>query len=108
MEKIWYIKVNGTPEGPFSVMELKRDRRITPDTLVWREGFKKWIAIRYVVELKEVFADEDSQEAPKEDQTPLRGIPDEEIALDLRKDPPYFWLLLILVIILYLISQILK
>jgi hypothetical protein len=111
MEKIWYIKVNSIPEGPFSVRELKRDRRITPNTLVWREGFAKWVAIRYVVELKEVFADDESPDYEKKEEKPFPSrIPDrEELALDLRIDPPrFFWLLVIAIILIYLIIQFLK
>ncbi|QLH34784.1 MAG: DUF4339 domain-containing protein [Parachlamydiaceae bacterium] len=50
--KIWFIYLEGQKEGPFTLLELKRHPRMTPDTLVWKEGFKTWIPARKVPELQ--------------------------------------------------------
>lgn len=104
MERIWYIKVYGSREGPYSALDLKRDRRITPDTLVWRKGFDRWQQIRYVPELQCVF--EDEPQPDKEENHLEFGQPpeDDEIALDIRgsKDPNrWLWFLLIAILLLY-------
>lgn len=101
MKKIWFIDINGKREGPYSIFDLKRDLRITPDTLVWREGFTKWKKMRDVLELKEVFADEKSKDKDLNDKGCLITTPREEIILDLRKEPPYlFWMLIIILLAL--------
>jgi hypothetical protein len=108
MEKIWFINIKGQKEGPFSIFDLKRDLRITPDTMVWKEGFSKWKKIRDVQELKEVFADEKQSKKNLLDKNHVALTSQEEIILDLRKDPPYFfWMLIILLAIaLYVSTQI--
>lgn len=107
MEKIWFINIKGKKEGPFSLFDLKRDLRITPDTFVWKEGFSKWKKIRDVQELKEVFADEKTGKDRMVDKGQLILTPQEEIILDLRKEPPYlFWILIILLMLLYVTIQI--
>jgi GYF domain 2 len=95
MEKVWYIEVEGKREGPFSIAQLKRDKRITPDTLVWKKSFSTWIPIRNVPELKIIFEDSPIQEVIK----PVfdkKKLPLNEIAIDFREDPPFFYLWLII------------
>ncbi len=108
MQKIWYIKIDGQREGPLSVSDLKRDRRLTPDTLVWKEGFKDWQPMREVPELKEVFEDENPP--PKlSPQDLLQGkpaLPDDELILDFGQEPPYlFWLLAALLAVMYMLQK---
>lgn len=106
MDKIWYIDVAGKTEGPFSILELRGDERLTPDTLVWKEGFKRWIPIREVAELKAVF--EDSEEKiPLIPELESKIEPDEEIVLDLKDNNPnyVYWLILGLIVILYALYQ---
>lgn len=103
MQKIWYIKLNGTREGPYSVLDLKRDKRITPDTLVWRKGFDKWQKIRYVPELQIVFADDKGDS--KEDIEVIRPVGiDDEVVLDMRGGNPNkgLWLAIMVLLFLYL------
>lgn len=103
MDKIWYIKLHGNREGPYNVMDLRRDRRITPDTLVWRQGFDKWQQIRYVPELQVVFEDAPSE---KEEKLEFSKIPDDdEIVLDMRgnKDPHrWLWFFLLGILLVYI------
>jgi GYF domain 2 len=109
MQKIWYIEIDGKREGPYSVAELKRDHRLTPEILVWKKGFKKWVPIRNVPELKEVFADDhthDKEKDKEESQKRGRLASRDELAIDMRFYPPYFfWILLTVVIITYIICQ---
>lgn len=109
MDKIWFIKVNnGIQEGPFSFLDLRRDRRITPDTLVWKEGFAAWVPIRQVKELKDLFKDDESEkEEEKPSKIKTKEIPgDEELAINLQNDvPPILWLMLILLVLSYLMYR---
>lgn len=59
MEKLWYLKINGQQEGPYSLLELKGDLRITPDTLVRKEGWQDWKRSGDVPELNPLFEDEE-------------------------------------------------
>jgi len=59
MDKVWFIKVEKEPEGPFSVEELRWDPRITPETLAWREGMSAWLPIRQIPELASLFVQEE-------------------------------------------------
>lgn len=106
MEKVWFICIDGKREGPFSVQDLKRDHRLSPDTLVWKEGFSKWKKIRHVPELKEVFFDEKTDQDNLIEKAQLIVTPRDEIILDLQKEPPYlFWLLIALLLLLYATFQ---
>lgn len=115
MDKIWFIEVNGKPEGPFSLQDLKLETRITPDTLVWREGFANWIAMRKVAELKEVFEDthkpnieeEDEENAKAKAAAELAGK--DELAISMQNDiPPFVWIMLIALAITYLMYWLFK
>ena len=57
-ERIWFILIEGKKEGPYSISQLRAHCKLTPDTLVWRKGFSKWIPISQVKELREVFRDD--------------------------------------------------
>lgn len=105
MEKIWFIKIAQTREGPFSFQELRGDPRVTPDTLVWRKGFQDWIPIRKVPELKDLFKDGKSlhEIGPSFKKKPLPIKGKEELVLDFQKGPPPF-LIVILIVILILLS----
>lgn len=109
MIKEWFIIVEGRQEGPYSLLELSRDKRITPDTLVWKKGFEKWIAIRNVRELKELFEDKPEgkplHEKSKEKKPSLLDAEQDTLAIS--QDPFQFtlWLLVILLILLYLFYQ---
>jgi len=111
MEKIWYIEIEGKQEGPYNLLELKRDIRLSPDTLVWKKGFEKWIPIRDVPELKEVFKDEPNQQEPNEEKptSKQKSLPlQDELTLPFEENFPYFflWLIIALVILSYLLYKI--
>jgi hypothetical protein len=104
MEKIWYISINNIQEGPYSVEDLKWDRRVTPDTLVWREGFPHWIPIRDVPELRSIFKDEVEEEAELEKKFDRLGV--NEIALAYQQDPnTIFWLIVVILALIYSLYQ---
>ena len=50
----WYVGVNGVPLGPLRASEIRAKAQtgaITEDSLVWREGFEEWLAIKTFPEL---------------------------------------------------------
>lgn len=100
-EKIWFIQVDGREEGPYSLTDLVSDQRLTPDTLVWREGFDEWKAAKEIPELQFLFEEES---APvDEEQEP--GGTEEELVLELQGGPQFppiliFFLLLIGIILI--------
>lgn len=107
MIKEWYLQIGGNKEGPYSIAELKNDRRITPETLVWKKGFAQWLPIGKVKELQEVFKDEEElpeQETPNEAGQATSIITPDGLVLDFRCDPPrpIIWVIFILLLILYI------
>lgn len=111
MKKIWHIDINGVKEGPYSIGQLRNDKRITPDTLVWKKGFPDWVPIRNVRELDEVFKDEkekpddESNDSKKSEVVSASGT--DLMTLALRQDPPYFylWVFIAVMMICYLFYQ---
>jgi hypothetical protein len=104
MPRLWYIQINGKREGPYSVQELKKDTRITPDTLVWMEGFPEWVPVRMVPELAEIFEDDESIELTEKFKKKEEEVIVKDDVLAIRSDPPnlYIWLFIIFIIALYL------
>lgn len=106
MGKEWYIQVDGKPEGPYSLEELRAHPRVTPDTLVQRKGTSEWTPAGKVKALKKLFQDEpkpsDEEEKKKEEALPSRVTPN-GLVIDLRRDPPhlFFWIVLVLIFVLY-------
>ena len=66
--------------GPFTIDEL-RDRIITPETLVWKEGMSDWSPAKYLRELDVLFY-----------TTPLTSIGPPDIRDYEREKPPKNWL----------------
>lgn len=102
----WWIRFGEVSEGPFSIMQLRSDTRVTPDTLVWKKGFPTWVPIRNVDELKILFVDSQEQDLPKKEETTPQV--DDELVIEAQKDPYdfFYWLLLAVVIICYVLYQI--
>jgi hypothetical protein len=106
MDKVWFIEINGVRQGPFSIVDLKRDARVTPDTYVWKEGFDTWKRIKDVPELKLLFAEEEPpQENEESCKTPKGGAAEELIVLEMQEPPYLFWILAALIILLYFVIQ---
>ena len=53
MDKYYYLGPEGRQMGPYSFSELRS--RITPETIVWREGMDDWAPASTVPELDELF-----------------------------------------------------
>lgn len=105
--KIWFIKIENQKEGPFSIWELKCDSRVTPDTLVWKDGFKDWIPARKVPELKSLFEDEEPPEDLK-DRFKMKNLSTEDSILAIeRSNFPFFfyWMLVLFIVIAYLLLK---
>jgi predicted Zn finger-like uncharacterized protein len=53
----WYAGIGGVPVGPVRLSELRSKisaGQVTEETLVWREGFEEWVALRTVPALSEI------------------------------------------------------
>ncbi len=97
MEKVWYIKIEEEPEGPYSFEELQWDSRITLDTLAWREGMPQWLPIREITELAFLFVKPDQdQEEESEPQGDGR-------VLTLSHEPQFQYFLIVALVIIVLI-----
>ena len=108
MDKVWFIEINGNKEGPYSYSDLKNDPRLTPDTLIWKKGYSRWVPIRYVSELKKLFEDDSSEIAPTEEKnrsSPYDYQEGEAITLDSPKLPPFLFYVILAITITLLILQ---
>jgi hypothetical protein len=110
MDKEWFIIVGDQREGPYSLGDLKRDPRVTPDTLVWKKGFKEWVPARLVATLKPVFEDEpDSQPLHQKPKIkPLKtDLGPEQVTVAMHQDPYQLllWILLLLLVLFYAFYQ---
>lgn len=103
----WWIKLGEVSEGPFSIFQLRSDSRVNPDTLVWKKGFVKWLPIRQIAELAEVFADASEQRLPADSENKQSNSRDDELVIDSQKDPFdfFYWLILAVMIISYVLYQ---
>lgn len=107
MKKEWYINIEGKIEGPYSTLDLRYDLRITPATLVWKEGFEKWVPIGSVAELKDVFKDpEEASPQITQNVNSDKNRTQNELVLDYSGEPPDFlWLLVIILVLIYFLIQ---
>jgi len=109
MEKIWFIGIDDQQHGPYNISELKKDKRLTPETLVWREGFVNWTPLKRVKELKDIFKDElDPNDEDEEDiqNKKIKLADKDEIAIDMQKEfPPFLWIILFLIAISYIMYR---
>jgi len=106
MKLEWYIFFDDEIYGPFSLLQLKRDERLSPDLWVWKEGFEDWKRARYVSELAAIFRedrDNDSDEDLLDLENPSLNGKDEIIAMKLPYDPHYFWILIVIILLVFLI-----
>jgi hypothetical protein len=110
MDKEWFIIVGNQQEGPYDLIDLKKDPRVTPDTLVWKKGFKEWVPARLVAALTALFEDEtESQPLHEKPKTkPLKtdlGL--EQVTVAMHQDPYQLllWILLLLLVLFYAFYQ---
>ena len=105
--KIWYIQVEGQKEGPYSIQDLKIHPRMTPDTLVWKAGFKDWLPARKVPELKVLFEDEEPDTELK-DRFKIKPVSPNDSILALEgSNFPYlfFWIIILLIVLAYVLYK---
>jgi hypothetical protein len=108
--KEWFIIIENRQEGPYSLIDLKRDMRFTPDTLVWKKGFQEWTAARFVIEMQKIFKDEGEAKALHESDKGNGAEPDlgqDQATLAMQQDPYqlFLWILLLLIILFYIFYQ---
>lgn len=106
MEKIWYIKIRGKQQGPYSIKQLKWMRDVTPDTLTWNPKLKAWVPMRSIPELKEVFKDPEEQEEEEQLFKKDKKI-SSELVMELQTTPPSlpFWFFVALTLAALLVWQ---
>lgn len=109
MEKIWFLLIDGKEEGPYSIADLRRHIRLTPDTPVRRKGTARWILLRFIPELQSLFEDEPESKPPsdkKKDKNKSQ-LEDGGVVLALRQDPPsfWFWILIAAIVLFYVLYQ---
>lgn len=102
MHKEWFVLIDNVKEGPYSIEDLRRDRRVTPDTLVWRQGFETWIPIRNVPELKSLFEEQKNEPEAEEPITP--SLPKND-TLAISMEPPFFWIFIALIVVAYVLYE---
>lgn len=101
-DKIWYIRIKGKEEGPFSFIELRCDPRVTPEVEAKKKGWPRFVPIGKIAELKGLFEDS----APLEEPQPFKKTAfnpigqDDELTFSLDPQNPLFLLLLLLVLLL--------
>lgn len=105
----WFIIIDNQQTGPLRLIDLKNNPRFTPDTLVWKKGFKEWTKARFVPDMKILFKDDPKNSPPPEiekDKNVNQNLGQDNLAtLTLHQDPYQFilWLLLALIFIFYLL-----
>ncbi len=100
IEPQWYLLIEKRQWGPYSLAELKKDPRFTPDTLVRKKGTKTWTQARFIPELKQLFKDEEPLSTPLFDFK--RGEGGAQAAIAMRPDPfPFFILFLVVILVLF-------
>jgi predicted Zn finger-like uncharacterized protein len=68
----WYVGINGVPVGPIRLSELRSKAAagaVTPDSLVWRDGFEEWMALKTFPELVAII--EEGVSSARASLTPL-------------------------------------
>lgn len=100
--KEWYVIIEGHVKGPLTINELRKEWKITPDTLVWKEGFGEWLPIRLIPELKILFEDPPAKKPTPPIEPPAKKPLAQNEVLTVHFPPPYLITGLIVVILLLL------
>lgn len=108
-EKEWFVILGNQQVGPFSLRELKTLQGFTPDSLVWKKGFKEWTKARFVLEIKNLFKDDPKPRPLHDTDKDKQGAgnlgKECQVTLALHQDPYQFllWMLLLLILIFYIL-----
>lgn len=54
----YWVAIEGEPKGPFALRDIKRmvqEGRISPDTLMWKEGTENWVEAQTYPEIAKLF-----------------------------------------------------
>jgi len=108
MEKHWFLYLNDEQEGPYSLLELRKDDRLNPETFAWREGMSDWKRIVEIPELSDLFSpDGGIVEDMATDEDGPTPPPNDELVLELGKHPFHFavWLLIAGILIFYIFYE---
>ncbi|MBN2802997.1 MAG: zinc-ribbon domain-containing protein [Deltaproteobacteria bacterium] len=57
--KIWFVVIDGKSAGPVSakdILSYKNEKRVTVDTLIWKEGMVDWVPIKSNSEITELLS----------------------------------------------------
>lgn len=90
--------------GPLSINDLKKNTDITPLTLVWKKGFKKWVPLGSIDELRKIFEKRINQR--QKNHPPLEN--GSEIVMEEGRIgffPSIWWLILTVFIVLYVLIK---
>lgn len=95
------LLIEGKEWGPFSFSDLRSDPRITPEILAKKINETKWRPIGTIPELQSLFQDPVDLNEPDHEKPVFKPIEaDDEIALNLNRQNPFFLLLLLFISIL--------
>jgi len=101
-EKIWMLLIEGKEEGPFSFNDLRKDPRITPQTLARRLDSANWKKIGSIPELQQLFVEPEDLNEPTANLKIATGD-DAELAMPLNPQNPLLILLIILILLTLII-----
>lgn len=104
---MWFIW-DGASQGPFSVKQLSRDPRVTPDTLAWRVGMERWRPMRQIPELEILFKDPETVETSSPEVIGGEGEGESVLTFTCQEPPWLFWILLALLVVGYALFQIFR
>ena len=102
---IWFILINGKKVGPLSINDLKNHPQVNPLTLVKKKGFKKWVPMGTVEELKKIF---ESRVRKKNKSVPFMKNGTEIVMEEGRVGffPSLWWVLLALLLAAYVFIKV--
>lgn len=106
MDREWLAFIDGLEQGPYTARELSAHPLVTPDTLVRKKQWSKWVQIRHVFELREIFKDKPISEAlneKKKIKQPSLTTGNDTLTLS-QPDPifPYIWWAIVILFLIYL------